>query len=204
MFALLMAGWLSLPIAPLNPVQQDTLDFLSLHVTGGINIANGTVKSGPEVTAKMEALAVHPLVIRAAVDYRYGQVESHTFPDGHLSMGILSLELLYYRGTNRLTGYLGLGVLYSIGDYSLTTSAADSLRLNDSVSGTGIRNTLGYRFTLGLRIRGNISLELGVTELKPKLLFYRQVSPTLVEEDADKFRNSSFRISIGYVIPLLK
>ena len=52
---------------------------------------------------------------------------------------------------------------------------------------------------MGLRYHETLSLEVGITELKPKFVYKRQYSPTETSQFTEQFRNSSFRVSIGYV-----
>lgn len=82
MFTLILASLLSLPLYPLNPEAQDTLASANLHFTIGVNGPNSIVSTGPEMSLKYEMLVQHPIVIRAAVDYKYSDVTTRLFPNG--------------------------------------------------------------------------------------------------------------------------
>lgn len=204
MYGLLLAGWLCLPIAPLNPVVQDTLDNMALHVTVGANTSNGIVGTGPDVTLKYEILAHHPIVLRGGFDGRFGEIRSLTYPDGEFYQGILILETVYYRGTNRLTGYLGLGMAWGFGHFIPTAGTREALFREDFTTDVDVATDLGYRITLGLRFRERYSLEIAITELKPGFVYHRSLPGGLDQVYTDTFRNNSFRLSFGYVFTLLK
>jgi hypothetical protein len=204
MLELLLAGWLALPIAPLNPIKQDTLDVLAFHVTAGVHAANSVVRTGPDLSAKMEMLTIHPLVLRAFADYRFGEIRNKSFPSADMQQGMVGAEAIYYRGTNRLTGYLGFGVLYAFGDLSPTQAASDSLLQYELVDDIDYGADFGYRITLGLRFRQKYSLEIAVTELRPDIVYHRQFDPANVtSEYKEEFRNSTFKITLGYVFTLV-
>ena len=62
MLETLLVGWFCLPLAPLNPIQQDTLDVMAVQVFGGLHTGNEIVETGPSLGAKFEVLPIHPLV----------------------------------------------------------------------------------------------------------------------------------------------
>ena len=124
---ILMTSWLCLPLAPLNPVEEDTLASSSLHFTVGVAKPNGIVTAGPLVSAKYEMLVLHPFVVRGTIDFKYGRVTSHLYPNGHLYSTLLGLDAIYYRGTKYLTGYLGLGPVLSFQSFKWFDQTADSL-----------------------------------------------------------------------------
>ena len=113
MYSLLSAIWLCLPAAPLNPIEQDTLPDFSVHFSVGAIGPNGVLTAGQEFSVHYEVLAVHPILVRGGIDYSYGEITSLRYPAGNLHTGLLTLELLYYRGTNGLIGYFGGGVVYA-------------------------------------------------------------------------------------------
>ncbi len=199
MHSLLLAAWLSLPAYPLNPVAQDTIDLINMHFTVGISGPSNVLSSGPEITSKYELRLVHPVVVRAAVDYRLGKVNSVLFPAGEIHTGTFSADVLYYRGTSKLTGYLGIGAIYSVYRYGLTPSAADSLRKNDQVQEVSIMPTFGMRLTMGLRFNRNISLELGITESRPLLQLVRRLSANSYSVTTRNMRLSDMRLTVGYL-----
>ncbi|MBD3404405.1 hypothetical protein GF420_16055 [candidate division GN15 bacterium] len=204
MYGLLLAGWLALPIAPLNPVVQDTLDNMALHVTAGVNTSNGIVGTGPDLTVKYEMLAVHPIILRGGLDYRLGRVRSSLYPDGTFHQGLFVLETIYYRGTNHLTGYLGLGMAWGFGHFVPTAMTEQRLFEEDQTYDIDVGTDLGYRITLGLRYQRNFSLEIAITELKPSLVYHSRPEPGVDRIRRETFRNNSFRLSVGYAFTLLK
>lgn len=202
MTALLLAALLSSsPVYPLNPVKQDTLSHMSLHFTAGLNGPGSVVSTGPEVTAKWEMTIVHPFVGRMAVDYRYGKVNSVVYPDGTLHRTTISLEALYYRGTDEMTGYLGGGVVYSVNSFSLGDDA-DSLLTNHGITGVDMNDVVGYRITVGLRIHSVYSIEIGMTDTRPSYVYTWRYSPTHYSEMKESYRSSDFRVSFGYLFNL--
>ncbi len=202
MYALLLASWLCSPVFPLNPIAQDTIASVNVHLTVGLSGPNSVVGSGPEVTSKYEIRLIHPLVVRTALDYRFGRVNSILFPKGTLHNAAVSADALYYRGTHKLTGYLGLGLVYTFHHYHLTNDAADSLLENHQIRDVGIRPTLGLRLTMGLRFHRVISLEIGVTEARPNLRFVRQLGETSYSVTTERIRLSDARVTLGYLWPL--
>jgi len=200
--ALLFATLVSLPIYPLNPVQQDTIGFMNLHVTAGFNGPSSIVSAGPELTVKYEWVVAHPFIVRSAFDYRYGAVTANHYPDGSLHRGTFSAEGIYYRGTAKYTGYVGLGLVWSVFSYQLSGAAEDSLSTNCGISDVSITGTPGYRITAGLRVHRSYSVEIGLTDTRPDYTY-------IVRHDANSFSVSSrqirfndFRVSIGYLFNL--
>jgi hypothetical protein len=213
MLELLLAGWLCLPLAPLNPIQQDTLDQMALHGFAGMHTANATVATGPELGLKYEVLAVHPLLLRCGMEYRFGQLRSATVPDGDLHQFNFSADAIYYRGTNRLTGYVGIGVVFNYGAFNALPSVIDSLMqgyldddpLNPVIeAGVGVEAKLGYRITLGLRFRETTSLEICITEVRPEFTYRQTYASGARSESHENFRNNSFSVTVGYIVPLLR
>ncbi len=202
MTALIFATLLSLPTYPLNPVLEDTVNNMNLHFTAGLNGPGSVVSTGPELTVKYEWLASHPFIVRAAFDYRYGTVKSVVYPDGNLHRGQFSLEVLYYRGTKKLLGYVGGGLVYSINKFSLNDTDTDSLLTFYGITDVDIDNVPGYRITAGLRIHSVYSIEIGVTDTRPSYVYTRWYSPTSFGVSSKRFRSNDFRISFGYLFHL--
>lgn len=202
MHALLLASLLSLPIYPLNPVAEDTLALRNLHLTVGVSSANNVMDAGPELTAKFEFLVVHRFVLRSAFDYRYGKVTTNRLPKGRLHSSTISLEALYYRGTDRLTGFFGWGLVYVFSNYRISGDAADSLRNNFGITAVRVKENLGYRLTMGLRFQKAYSFEIGITELKTAFVYTTAVTESSYFEQAERSRRSDIRATFGYVIPL--
>ncbi|UCD63591.1 MAG: hypothetical protein JSW34_12735 [Candidatus Zixiibacteriota bacterium] len=202
MTALALAALMSLPLYPLNPTVQDTLNHMNLHVTAGMNGPSSVVSGGPELTVKYEMLFNHPFVLRAALDYRYGEVSSATFPDGDMHRAILSGEWLYYRGTDRLTGYLGVGIVWSLNHFTPSPATADSLLTNFGITDVSVSDAVGFRITAGLRILRSYSIEIGITETNPKYIYYSQLSPDRFSLAGQRFRFNDFRVTVGYLFTL--
>jgi hypothetical protein len=204
-FSILVTSWLCLPLAPLNPLEQDTLPIESLHLTAGLTTPSSAGAAGPEVSGKFELLAVHPVVVRGAVTYTYSGLQATLYPKGNsqslrltgalhgLSLGT---DVLYYRGTNRLTGYVGLGLVY--GQYFVAESPSSQSALNRryEISDIGMAPALGYRLTLGLRYHRIYSLEVTVMEMRSRFQ-YTRVSGSSYASSDEPTRLGGFRISVG-------
>ncbi|MEW5993051.1 MAG: hypothetical protein AB1744_01470 [Candidatus Zixiibacteriota bacterium] len=199
MHLLLVAAMVSLPAFPLNPVAQDTINPINAHFTLGFSGPNNLASSGAEISAKYEMRMIHPLVLRAAFDYRFGKVVSKIFPAGEIHTGTFSIDALYYRGTNRLTGYLGIGGVFSLFGYHLTPGAADSLQKTQNVQNVRIKPMYGLRLTMGLRFNRNVSIEVGVTETRPKLQYFSRLGPNRYSVTTHKIRLSDVRLTVGYL-----
>jgi len=202
MHILLLATMLSLPLYPLNPVQQDTLSFMSLHITGGVDGPNGILSAGPELSAKYEMLFYHPLILRAAFDYRFGKVNSVLYPQGDLRAGTFSAEVLYYRGTKRMTGYIGGGIVFARHSFDMREHAADSLVRSEGITNVEVSNVVGYRITTGLRFRHNFSLEISMTDIRPDFLYITRTSSDRYTLVRKQVRFNDFRVSFGYLFTL--
>lgn len=202
MNAFMMAVWLALPMAPLNPVEQDTLASMNLHVSASVTIPNGIVSAGPELSAMYEMLVVHPFVVRGGVDLKYCRVTSSLFPRGNLLSMPLAVDAIYYRGTDHLTGYLGFGGIYAINSFSPSSATIDSLMSERSFSDVDLRNEWGYRLTLGLRYKRCYSLELSVSEIYPEFILRGSGPGGESSRSMMTTRVGGVRLSIGYVIPI--
>ena len=201
MFTCLVAMIAALSLYPLNPVEQDTLAPANVHLTAGINGPNGVFGIGPEITAKYEMLVFHPFVVRPAFDIRYGKVTNALHPSGELLAATFSTEFFYYKGTDKLTGYMGGGVVFTDYHFMLNDRAADSLKSNLGITNVRMKNTFGYRFTMGLRIERNYSMEIAITEQRPLFSFTTRISSSSYSESTDKIRMSDVRFTVGYLIP---
>ena len=197
MHNLLLTTWLCLPVFPLYPVEQDTIAPVNLHFTVGLSGPNGLVAAGPEVTAKYEMLLIHPVIVRTAFDYRYGRVNSKLYPSGNLHAATVSVDVLYYRGRHKLTGYLGLGVVYTLHGFQLASAAADSLLSNHQINEVNLKRAFGYRIIMGLRFHSKLSLEIGITEVRPKLLFISRLDENSYSVPEEKIRLSDVRGTVG-------
>lgn len=202
MNTLLLVTWLALPLAPLNPTEEDTLASMSAHFTASVTAPNGIVSAGPELSAKYEMLVVHPFVVRGAVDLKYCRTVSELFPKGQLLSLPLSLDAFYYRGTDRLTGYIGFGGMYTINSFSPNASTIDSLMQHQSVNDVTMRNEFGYRLTLGLRYKKVYSLELSISEVYPDFVLHGRDPEGGETRSHMTTRVGGFRLSIGYLFTI--
>jgi hypothetical protein len=204
MLIALTVMWLGLPIAPLNPIEEDTLAAMNFHVAAGMTTPNGVLPMLPEVTFKYEALILHPLIARASLDYQYGHLKSKVLPRGSLHQGTLSLVALCYRGTDKLTGYIGLGPIARFGHVSLASAernagwSYEGLTV-DQIADADLKPGFGYRLIFGLRYRKTFSLEVIISEVSTNFVYHRRDGPdsySIFEQEADL---GSLRISLGYV-----
>jgi hypothetical protein len=202
MNALLLATWLSLPLAPLNPVKEDTLSAMSLHLTAGLACPNGIVSAGPILSANYEMLVIHPFMVRGTVDFKYGRVRSILFPQGHLWSMMLGSDAIYYRGTDYLTGYIGFGFVYSLHNFVPFEATSDSLYLNEGLTDVDVQQKWGYRLVLGLRYHKSYSLEVGVVELQPDFKKSGRDSNGVESRSYQTTRTGSFRITVGYLFDI--
>jgi len=202
MNAMLTALWLSLPLAPLNPVEEDTLASMNAHFTVAVTTPNGIISAGPEISAKYEILVVHPFVVRGAVDFKYCHTVSELFPKGELISLPLSLDAIYYRGTDHLTGYIGFGALYAINSFNPKSSTIDSLMRYESVTNVDMRHEWGYRLTLGLRYQRAYSLEISISEIYPEFVMSGAGPDGEITRSMVTTRVGGFRLSVGYLFPI--
>ncbi len=202
MLTLIVAAWMALPLYPLNPPVQDTLGTMNLHLAAGINGPNHLAGPGPYASVKCELLLHHPLVLRGSLDYNYARTGSSLYPDGRLHSATLAAELLVYRGTDQATGYLGAGVVYYRGFLGLDRDAADSIYLSDSITDMELLGKLGLRMMVGLRLSRDISIELGVTEVRPTLRTTTQLENGRYSELNERIRLHDVRLTVGYILPL--
>jgi hypothetical protein len=202
MYALLMTTWLCLPLAPLNPIEQDTLATLNLHLTVGVDGPNGLVSIGPVVSTNWELLIVHPFMIRGTIECGYGKVRSNLFPKGNLWSLSAGTDAIYYRGTNHLTGYIGAGAFYVTNFFTPFDATADSLLVNEGTTDVEIQPDWGYRIILGMRYHRSYSLEIAVTELTSEFK-KTGLNPSGTESRSYQSTNSgSFRVTLGYLFEI--
>jgi hypothetical protein len=199
MHFLLMATLMLAPAYPINPSAQDTISPMNLHFTMGFSSPNNFAGSGPELSAKYEVRFFHPLVLRSAADLRIANVVNKSFPKGDLRTATFSLDALYYRGTDKLTGYLGVGAVYSVFGYDLTPGVQDSLSRTQNIHDVSLNPTYGVRLTLGLRFDRNYSIEVGITETRPQLEYVRRHSNNTFSVITENTRMSDVRLTVGYL-----
>ena len=202
MLAIICAAFLTLPLYPLNPVEQDTVSTINLHLTAGVSSHSGMISAGPELTAKFEYLFNHPFIFRSSLDYIYGEIKSNNYPNGTMHRQSLSTEVVYYRGTKKITAYLGLGIVYGRGIFNLS----DSSFFDDETDGIpqeiNVGHALGYRFLMGLRFKHKYSIEVTITEISPSFIYFRRTSATSYSEEEFEFRANYFKVSLGYLFKL--
>ena len=207
MYILILTVWLSLPVAPLNPIEQDTVSAMNLHFTAGLSSPTGILATGPVFSVKWEILAIHPLILRSGIDYQFGAFKNRTFNtfdnikeiNGKVHNLTLSTDALYYRGTNRLTGYIGLGAILTVGDIKLNRESEEQLRHNYDITDIGFKPKLGYRITLGLRYQRVYSLEIAITEIEPDYTVSYYTGNYTYEEISRRTDFSGFKVSLGYL-----
>ena len=202
MIAIILATLMSLPIYPLNPTVQDTINTMNLHITAGINGPSSSISSGPEITAKYELMLIHPFVFRGSIDYRYGTVSTSLYPRGELHRILLSAEALFYRGTDNLTGYFGGGVIFAMHEFNINQTTADSLFSYHGITDVGIKSVPGYRISAGLRIHRIYSIEIGITEIYPEYIYTKDLPDNRFATYNEKFRFNDFRVTFGYLFTL--
>lgn len=202
MTTLLLTALLYMPLAPINPVEQDTLPPLALHVQAGMAGPNGVINVGPEASAMVEMLIIHPFVVRGRLDARYGQMKSSLFPKGNLYTASLGADMFYYRGTNQLTGYIGFGAFYTVHHFSPFTRTSDSLLTNEGYTDVDIQAKAGYRLILGVRFSRVYSLEVSVDDLHPEFLMTGERANGVESRDYKTTRTGAFRITLGYVLAI--
>ena len=187
---------------PLNPVEQDTLNSVNIHFTAGLNGPNKLMSPGVQISTKYEALIKHPWVLRAGVDYSYAGMNNRNYPDGSVHALMLGVEGLYYRGTDKLTGYLGLGVVLYKGFVSPDNAAADSLESFHNIVDLSMKPQIGLRATLGLRFNRLFSLEIGLTEVRPTWVVTERQSDLQYSESYEEVKFHDVRLMLGWLLPL--
>ncbi len=202
MLTLLLATWFALPLYPLNPVEQDTLNQMNVHFTIGVNGPNKIADPGLQFSAKYEFLVAHPIVLRGAADYGFQDLSSRQYPDGRLHSLILSTEALYYRGTDNLTGFVGLGAVFYNGFIRLDDGIGNHTINDMQVTDLSVRPRLGLRATFGLRFSRNISIELAITDVRPSIVSTGRVNSASYREIAERIKLNEVRFTLGYLFSL--
>ena len=204
MHALILSTILTLAIYPLNPISEDTINALNAHVAFGVAAPNGVVDAGPELSARLEASVAHPIIVRSSADFRVGSVSTRPWPEGSLLTTTISTDLLYYRGTDKLTAYFGAGVLYALNAFDADKDVLDSLYALDGITDVRYENSTGFRLTVGLRFHASYSVEVAFARTGAGFIFDRRLSPTMFAFSRQKVSVNDARVSIGYLIPLRK
>ncbi len=199
MHALLLTTWLCLPLAPLNPITEDTLAPINLHFTAGVSGPNGIISVGPMMSGNVEVLVIHPFMIRGTVDLAYGHTRSNLFPKGRLWSMTVGGDAIYYRGTNHLTGYVGAGGFLATHSFSPFRETADSLNFYDGITQVDLQQAWGYRLILGLRYHRSYSLELAVSEVSPEFKKTSRTENGGETRSYEATHTGTFRITLGYL-----
>lgn len=212
MSALILIAWLSLPIAPLNPIEQDTIAALNFHVTAGVTSPNGVISAGPEISAKLEYRPFHPFIFRAESSVRAGTIGTRFFPIDVGSSGVYltgeyqslttAADVLYYRGTDRLTAYLGVGMVYGFHRFNPDSEVMGVLVRDHGIVDVDMQQKLGYRLTFGVRYNRLYSFEIGIMEIKPNFIFGRRYGDEVYSLQRSQTRFSGFRFTLGYILPI--
>ncbi len=209
MTTLLLLGWLSLPLAPLNPIEQDTIAAMNLHLSAGVTSPNGIVSASPEMSIKYEFRPAHPFIVRTEADFRLGSVGTLFWPagnerqamylEGSYRSALLGLDILYYRGTDRLTAYLGAGIVQSFNEFDADQKSRDLLRSRYGIDQIDMSQRVGYRFTLGLRFHRTYAFEVAITQMEPNFVFGRDFGDGTFSKETVPTQFSSFRFTFGYL-----
>ena len=154
------------------------------------------------ISIKYEFLLKHPFVLRASSEYKYATVNSKFYPNGHIHSITFSIEGFYYRGTNNLTAYLGLGPLLNLNRLNMYKSTSDSLQNNYNIIDVSVRPAIGYRISMGIRYKQIYSIELSLSQAEPKMVSTRKISPVNFSELTSKVKLNDVRLTFGYLVRL--
>jgi hypothetical protein len=204
MCSLIITALASLSIFPLNPAQDDTVNVMNLHFTAGVVSPSELISLGPEFTLKYEFLLSHPFVLRTGFDYRFGRMKQLKYPQGDYQGFTISAECLHYRGSHRMKGIIGAGIVYNYSSVSLDDRVADSIMAAQQIADVRVEPHFGYRIILGLRRSDLWSFELRVTDIRTNLVYQRDLAPNRFSLERQRFKLSDVRVSFGYLLPLLK
>ena len=202
MYSLILTSLLSLPVFPLNPIDRDTLNSSNFHITAGVSSPSDLASGGPEVILKYELLLYHPVILRTGVEYNRGRTNKISFPKGDFHGITTSAEILYYRGTDHLMGFVGMGVVYNQSYLNMDGDVADSLLAAENISDVYLQGNAGYRFIFGLRKSRLWSFEIRMTDIRTNLVYHRDIGPNRFSIQRVPIRLSDFRITLGYLIEL--
>ena len=204
MHALILSTLTALSIYPLNPAAEDTIPAMNLHVAVGYAAPNGVMDGGPEASTHLELSLGHPFIVRASADVRQGDVSSRPWPHGKMMSTTFSTDALYYRGTNRLTAYAGVGALYALSAFDADDRVLDSLYKLDGITDVRYECNVGFRITVGLRFHRLYCFEMAFSRMNSRYVFDRRISPTSFALTREKAAVNDARLSVGYIIPLRK
>jgi len=199
MLALLCASFLALPLYPLNPTAEDTLSAQMVRFGAGFNGPNTYAKISPELDMKYELLIQHPVVVRGGVDYRPTFMSSKIHPDGVLHTVTFSADVIYYRGTDHMTAYIGIGPTLSVYDMSVDSEAADSMYTYHGITDLRVRTAPGYRISMGLLFSRVYALEISFAQSKPKFIYTSALPGGGFVENGISTKVGDIRVTLGYL-----
>ena len=202
MYALIITALASLPIFPLNPIQDDTVSVMNFHFTAGVVSPSELISVGPELTIKYEFLFSHPFVLRTGLDYRFGRMNQLKYPKGDYHGFTFSAECLYYRGPQRMKGFAGAGVVYNYSQLSPDDPESDSIMVLQHITDVQIDKRLGYRIIFGLRRSDLWTFEVRITDIRTNLVYERDLGTNRFSLEKQKVKLSDIRVTVGYILPL--
>ncbi len=202
MYALIITALAGLPIFPLNPTQNDSVSTMNVHFTAGVVSPSELISAGPELTVKYELLFSHPFIIRTGLDYRFGRMSQLKYPKGGYHGFTFSAECLHYRGSHKMKGFAGAGVVYNYSRVSPDNPEFDSIMVLQQIDNVRIDKRLGYRIIFGVRRSDLWSIELRVTDIRTNLVYERDLAPNRYSLQRQKIKLSDIRFTVGYLLPL--
>ncbi len=202
MYALIITALASLPVFPLNPTQNDTLNSMNFHFTAGVVSPSELISAGPELTFKYEILYHHPFVLRTGLDYRFGRMNQLKYPKGDYHSFTFSAEWLHYRGSHKMKGIAGAGLVYNYSHVLPDDPESDSIMALKQISDVEMDKRIGYRIILGLRRFDLWTFEVRITDIRTNLVYRRDLGPNLFSLEKQKIKLSDIGVSVGYLLPL--
>lgn len=205
MLTALIITWLAAaPLYPLNPIEQDTLNNMNLHITAGLRGPSHISSAGPIFSVKYEYLLHHPFLLRTSFEYGFSRMQTLLYPKGDFHNTTYATDFIYYHGTNRYTGYLGIGIVLNKNYLQLDKEVADSLWQAEQITSVSMSLHLGYRLTFGMRMNKDFSIEVIITDVRPKLLMTSTFPNNEIGIQREEVRIQTVRLTFGYLIPLKK
>lgn len=202
LLASLLSVWMCAPLAPLNPLEQDTVNAVNLQCSLGMNSPSELLRAAPEFALRYEILPLHPFITRLGFEYKSGALTNSLHPAGPLQSYTVSFEALMYRGTKELTGFVGVGPLYTFNSFTPNSATRDSLARKSGIDGVSLGGVFGYRIIFGARYYRNYSLEVRFTETYPTLVEHSTRPESNYEVRGERLKTSSVSVTFGYLIKL--
>lgn len=202
MYSLVLTALVSFPIFPLNPTQDDTANSMNIHFTAGVVSPSELISIGPEMTLKYELLFSHPIVLRTGLDYRFGRMNQLKYPKGDYHGFTFSAECLYYKGSHRMKGFVGAGIIYNYSKLIIDNTVTDSIMVIQQISDVRIDPRLGYRVIFGIRRSELWTFELRISDIRTNLVYQRDLGPNRYSLEKQDIKLSDIRVSLGYLLPL--